>query len=97
MQVQEHIRNGFRHCVDMDLSTFCDRVQHDMLVVRVSRKVHDKRLLKLLGRFLRAGIMVDTDFQPSIESTMQGGWVTFAWSPCSTEREQFPECTFESQ
>ncbi len=73
MQVQEHIGNGFRHCVDMDLSKFFDRVQHDVLLARVSRKVHDKRLLKLIGRFLRAGIMVDTDFQPSTEGTMQGG------------------------
>ena len=72
-QVQAHIRAGYRHCVDMDLSKFFDRVQHDVLMARVSRKVHDKRLLALIGRYLRAGVMVDTELQPSIEGTMQGG------------------------
>jgi RNA-directed DNA polymerase len=72
-QVQAHIRAGYRHCVDMDLSKFFDRVQHDVLMVRVSRKVSDKRLLKLIGRYLRAGVMVDTELQPSTEGTMQGG------------------------
>ena len=72
-QVQSQIRAGYRHCVDMDLSKFFDRVQHDVLMARVSRKVHDKRLLALIGRYLRAGVMVDTELQPSIEGTMQGG------------------------
>jgi RNA-directed DNA polymerase len=72
-QVQAHIRAGYRHCVDMDLSKFFDRVQHDVLMVRVARKVHDKRLLRLIGRYLRAGVMVDAQLQPSIEGTMQGG------------------------
>ena len=72
-QVQAHIRAGYRHCVDMDLSKFFDRVQHDVLLARVARKVHDKRLLRLIGRYLRAGVMVDAELQPSIEGTMQGG------------------------
>ena len=72
-QVQAHIQNGYCHCVDMDLSKFFDRVQHDVLMSRVSRKVKDKRLLKLIGRYLRAGVMVATDLQPSTEGTMQGG------------------------
>jgi len=58
-QVQAHIRAGFRHCVEMDLSKFFDRVQHDVLLVRVARRVRDKRLLALIGRYLRAGVMVD--------------------------------------
>ena len=57
-QIQKTIRDGHHWCVDMDLSKFFDRVQHDVLMVRVSRKVHDKRLLRLIGRFLRAGVMV---------------------------------------
>ena len=72
-QVQSHIRAGYRHGVDMDLSKFFDRVQHDVLMARVARKVHDKRLLRLIGRYLRAGVMVDTLLEPSIEGTMQGG------------------------
>jgi RNA-directed DNA polymerase len=72
-QVQRYIRLGYRHCIDMDLAKFFDKVQHDVLMVRVARKVHDRRLLKLIGRYLRAGVMVDTELQPSIEGTMQGG------------------------
>ena len=72
-QIQRTIRDGYRHCVNMDLSKFFDRVQHDVLLARVSRKVHDRRLLKLMGRFLRAGVMVDGYLQPSHEGTMQGG------------------------
>ena len=71
--MQAHIRAGYRHCVDMDLSKFFDRVQHDVLLVRVARKVRDKRLLRLIGRYLRAGVMDGVDLQPSIEGTMQGG------------------------
>ncbi len=70
-QVQDHIRAGYRHCVDMDLSKFFDRVQHDVLLARVARKVRDKRLLRLIGRYLRAGVMVGVDLQPSIEGTMR--------------------------
>ena len=72
-QVQTIIRGGRRWCVDMDLSKFFDRVQHDVLMSRVARKVRDKRLLKLIGRYLRAGVMVDGLCQPSTEGTMQGG------------------------
>ena len=72
-QVQTIIRGGRRRCVDMDLSKFFDRVQHDVLMSRVARKVRDKRLLKLIGRYLRAGVMVDGLCQPSTEGTMQGG------------------------
>jgi len=48
-QVQTIIRGGRRWCVNMDLSKFFDRVQHDVLMSRVARKVRDKRLLKLIG------------------------------------------------
>jgi RNA-directed DNA polymerase len=57
----------------MDLSKFFDRVQHDVLMSRVARKVRDKRMLKLIGRYLRAGVMVNGLVQPSHEGTMQGG------------------------
>lgn len=72
-QVQCHIQAGYRQCIDMDLSKFFDRVQHDVLMVRVSRRVRDKRMLGLIGRYLRAGVMVDAILQPSVEGTMQGG------------------------
>ena len=72
-QVQRTIRRGYRHIVDMDLSKFFDRVSHDVLMNRLARRVRDKRLLKLIGRYLRAGVMVDGVFQPTTEGTPQGG------------------------
>ena len=72
-QVQQYIRDGYRHCVDMDLAKFFDKVQHDVLLARVARKVRDKQLLGLIGRYLRAGIMVDGLCQLTEEGTMQGG------------------------
>ena len=59
--------------MDMELSKFFDGVQHNVLMSRVARKVRDKRLLKLIGRYLRAGVMVEVVLQFSPEGTPQGG------------------------
>lgn len=72
-QVQRTIRRGYRFVVDMDLSKFFDRVQHDVLMSRLARKVSDKRLLRLIGRYLRAGVMVDGILQATHDGTPQGG------------------------
>jgi len=72
-QVQRIIRQGYAHVIDVDLSKFFDRVQHDLLMSCVSRKVHDKRLLRLIGRYLRAGVMVEGVLQPTPEGSPQGG------------------------
>lgn len=72
-QVQRTIRRGYRHVVNIDLSKFFDRVNHDILMNRLSRHVHDKYLLKLIGRYLRAGVMTDGVVQPTDSGTPQGG------------------------
>jgi RNA-directed DNA polymerase len=72
-QVQKIIRKGHTHCIDVDLSKFFDRVGHDVLMSRVSRKVHDRRLLRLIGGYLRAGVMVEGMLQPTSEGAPQGG------------------------
>ena len=72
-QIQQTIKQGYRHVVDVDLSKFFDRVQHDVLMSRVARKVHDKRVLRLIGAYLRAGVMVDGVKQPTTVGTPQGG------------------------
>jgi hypothetical protein len=64
-QVQRTIRSGHNFVVDMDLSKFFDKVQHDVLMSRVARKVRDKQLLGLIGRYLRAGVMVEGVLQSS--------------------------------
>jgi RNA-directed DNA polymerase len=59
-------------CVDFDLDSFFDRVQHDALMARVARRVHDKRLLRLIRRYLEAGVMEGGLVHASEEGTPQG-------------------------
>ncbi len=59
--------------VDLDLAKFFDRVTHDVLMARVARKVSDKRLLGLIGRYLRAGVLVGDFIQATELGTPQGG------------------------
>jgi group II intron reverse transcriptase/maturase len=67
-----YVVEGYQWVVDLDLDRFFDRVQHDVLMARVARKVGDRRLLRLIRRYLSAGIMVDGVKQASAEGTPQG-------------------------
>ncbi|HXN16564.1 MAG TPA: group II intron reverse transcriptase/maturase [Usitatibacter sp.] len=70
---RNHVREGRRWVVDIDLEKFFDRVNHDVLMARVARLVSDGRVLKLTRRFLEAGLMAEGVTQPRIEGTPQGG------------------------
>jgi RNA-directed DNA polymerase len=70
---RSHVEAGYRFVVDMDLEKFFDRVNHDVLMARVARRVRDKRLLRLIGRYLKAGIMVNGVIHDHEEGTPQGG------------------------
>jgi len=72
-QAQSYIQEGFRYVVDMDLEKFFDRVNHDILMSRVARKVKDKRVLKLIRSYLNAGVMEDNIVKDMAEGTPQGG------------------------
>jgi len=73
--VQNCIKQGYKTAVDIDLSKFFDEVNHDMLMNRIGRKIKDKALMQLLGRYLRAGI-AETEtglWFPSDKGVPQGG------------------------
>jgi RNA-directed DNA polymerase len=73
VQAREHIAAGHRWVVDLDLEKFFDRVNHDVLMARVARRVKDKRVLLLIRRFLTAGVMEGGLVSVSDEGTPQGG------------------------
>lgn len=69
---REYVTEGYGWVVDVDLERFFDRVQHDEVMARVARRVGDRRLLRLIRRYLEAGVMVEGVKQPSAEGTPQG-------------------------
>jgi RNA-directed DNA polymerase len=71
--VRRHVRSGRRWVVDMDLEKFFDRVNHDVLMARVARRVKDERMLKLIRRYLESGIMTGGLVEQRVEGTPQGG------------------------
>ena len=70
---QHYVNNGYSWVVDMDLEKFFDRVNHDKLMHRVKQRVEDKRALKLINQYLKAGALVDQSLQQTEEGTPQGG------------------------
>src|ERR1044071_3638587 len=70
---QNYIQAGKDWVVDMDITKFFDRVNHDILMQRISQTIRDKRVLRLIGKYLRAGVMIEGVLQSSEEGTPQGG------------------------
>ncbi len=70
---QAYIQDGYAWVVDIDLEKFFDRVNHDMLMARVARVVKDKRVLRLIRRYLKSGVMVNGVVHDTEEGTPQGG------------------------
>jgi len=72
-KAQQYIAEGYGWVVDLDLEKFFDRVNHDKLMAKLARRIRDKRLLKLIRAFLRAGVMEGGLVSPVDEGTPQGG------------------------
>lgn len=70
---RDYVKGGRGWVVDIDLAKFFDRVNHDVLMARVARQVKDRRVLRLIRRFLEAGLLRGGLVQPRREGTPQGG------------------------
>ncbi|OXJ21411.1 group II intron reverse transcriptase/maturase [Burkholderia sp. HI2714] len=73
LTAQRHVQDGYRVVVDVDLEKFFDRVNHDILMERLSRRIADKAVLRLVRRYLVAGIMDGGVASERYEGTPQGG------------------------
>lgn len=72
-QVQADIREGYAWVVDTDMEAFFDRVNHDRLMVRLKQHTNDPALLRLINRYLKAGVSVDGNVQTTTQGVPQGG------------------------
>ena len=70
---RQHVADGYGWVVDLDLEKFFDRVNHDILMGRIARRIGDKRVLRLLRRYLEAGILSEGVLMTRDEGTPQGG------------------------
>jgi RNA-directed DNA polymerase len=75
-KAQAYVEEGRRYVVDVDLEKFFDRVNHDVLMGRLAKRIADKRLLRLIRRYLEAGIMAQGVVSERHEGTPQGGPLT---------------------
>jgi group II intron reverse transcriptase/maturase len=72
-QAKKYIEEGYEWVVDIDLEKCFDRINHDILMGRIARRISDKRILRLIRLYLQAGIMVNGVVQERYEGTPQGG------------------------
>ncbi|NHM28900.1 group II intron reverse transcriptase/maturase [Desulfofundulus sp. TPOSR] len=72
-KARQYVEEGYEWAVDLDIEKFFDRVNHDILMARVARKVTDKRILILIRRYLQAGVMMNGVVIETAEGTPQGG------------------------
>lgn len=72
-QAENYINEGYRWGVDIDLEKFFDKVNHDILMYKLSKDIKDKRTLKLIRKYLQSGIMINGIVVSNEEGTPQGG------------------------
>jgi group II intron reverse transcriptase/maturase len=73
LQAQRYVQGGYTTVVDVDLEKFFDRVNHDILMDRLAKRIADKRVLRLIRRYLQAGILAHGALSHRVQGTPQGG------------------------
>lgn len=73
LKAQQYVQAGYRVVVDVDLEKFFDRVNHDILMDRLAKRIEDKRVLRLIRRYLQAGIVAHGQHSQRQQGTPQGG------------------------
>lgn len=73
LEAQRHVQEGWGVVVDVDLEKFFDRVNHDVLMDRLAKRIDDKAVLRLIRRYLEAGILCNGVVMERFEGTPQGG------------------------
>lgn len=72
-KVQEHVNNGYKYAIDLDLEKFFDTVNHSKLIEILSRTIKDNRLLSLIHKYLNAGVVITNKFEETTLGVPQGG------------------------
>ena len=72
-KAQEIIDNGYKYCVDLDLEKFFDTVSHSRLIQLLGETIKDGRVISLIHKYLKAGVMVGHKFEETTEGVPQGG------------------------
>ena len=70
---QQYIQEGYIYAVDMDLAKYFDTINHNKLIEILSRTIKDGRLISLIHKYLRAGVVIGHSYEETIEGVMQGG------------------------
>jgi RNA-directed DNA polymerase len=73
LQAKRYVEEGYRIVVDVDLEKFFDRINHDILMDRLAKRIPDKAILRLIRKYLQAGTMVDGVVMERVKGTVQGG------------------------
>jgi retron-type reverse transcriptase len=72
-RAQVNISDGYKYAIDLDLEQFFDTVNHSPLIELLGRRIEDGRVISLIHKYLRSGVLVGEKYQPNVQGAFQGG------------------------